>query len=431
MTSSCKPTSRNHFLLTISLSVLLLLAFVSSDVHAQCGAPDQLPTVNCEDAPIICLQDWCYETTQESSPEPWTGFCGFNTSVQNPQFYKIIADSGFIEIEINVSSCSGGQNTLQAALIGACPWEVSDVWDCHNAAPPGSDFVLTAGGDAGQMFWLLIDGSAGSTCEYTITSIYGAYNPEFSEELTMILASDTTLVAGLDVITLEVSPRINFAHGYYWVPGWGPENDTLYTTEPTIDIYVPCDVAPGLYTICARAFSGCDISDTAICVEVEVIDEILEVDIIQVMDTLCTSLPEMAIYKWYDCVSLNTLSTSPCFIPPSTGCYCVEVTTQAGCTVSNCYDFINSSVNAISDKDILISPIPSKGTFDISLSSKFELSAKWTLVDTWGRVIENGNLAQQVSRIELEPIPTSGLYYLKITSPTYQTITTKLLIQAQ
>jgi len=135
-------------------------------------------------------------------------------------------------------------------------------------------------------------------------------------------------------------------------------------------------------------------------------------------------------YRWFDCNSEETLSNAPCFSPPSTGCYCSAVTFANGCIDTACYAFIFSAIPDVVEDQILISPIPSDGTLDIRLSHKISLPVQWTLVDVWGRQLENGKLDQQLSTIPLKVVPPSGVYYFNILSAGNQTITTKLIIEA-
>ncbi len=264
------------------IATWLCILIPTEDLQSQCGAGDQLPSLQCQDAPIICLQNWCTESTNEMLVG-YPGFCGGNTVVNNPQYYAIVAASEIIEFEIHVDYCNGG-TSLQAAILGYCPWEIADVFDCNPGTAPGSTMVLSASGlFIGQQCWLLIDGSAGATCGYTITSVSGVFMPELFGEIAQINASEDSVFQGYQTLTLEAAPAVSNAHGYYWVADWN--TDTITSTLPSTTIYVPCDVLPGTYSICVRAFSGCDTSDTEVCTQIEVLEQ---TDVIKPAATFCS-----------------------------------------------------------------------------------------------------------------------------------------------
>lgn len=308
-----KKTNTSVFRLSTIITFLFYFLLLPLQLVGQCGAPDPLPTPDCENAPLICLNEWCYQTIDQQNPG-WNNYCGPNTIVNNPQFYEIVATEENIYIQINVGSCTGGQNSMQAALILDCPWDIGDVIDCNPGSVEGHPFVLQSGGhEIGQSMWLMIDGSAGSKCDYLIEQTQGIYAPEIVGDITSITASQTSVVQGMDLLTLEASPPIQFAHGFYWIPGWGSDQDTIITPFPNLEIYVPCDVPPGIYSICARGYSGCDITDSEACIDIEVLPLL---DVIKTPSTLCA---EQFPFFWS-----NTVITGP-------GLYTQTFFTEGGC----------------------------------------------------------------------------------------------------
>src|SRR5687767_4571712 len=127
-----KTSSR---LLTSIGSIILCFSGIS-ELRSQCNTPDQQPTVQCVDAPFICVQNACFQTTGEGDPG-WNGFCGANTAINNPQYFEIIPTDECIEIHIHIDGCSSGAG-LQAALVTSCEWQpcpggqapCADVLDC-------------------------------------------------------------------------------------------------------------------------------------------------------------------------------------------------------------------------------------------------------------------------------------------------------------
>jgi hypothetical protein len=174
-----------------------------------------------------------------------------------------------VTIAIHVDNCDNGTG-LQSAILDACPWDNSNVVDCNPGTNPGGTMFLNGVGlVVGQVYWLMIDGSNGATCNYTITVADGIEAPGFGgESLTDGEAIPSSVCQGFNGLTLTASPEIIGAHGYFWVLGWN--GDTITSTFATTTLDVPTDVPPGVYDICVRAFSGCDTSDMDFCFPVEV-----------------------------------------------------------------------------------------------------------------------------------------------------------------
>ena len=294
----------------LSFLFIQLILFSTDRLAGQCGAPDLAPTIECDSAPLICLQNWCYGGTLDANPGH-NSFCGPNTSVHNPQSYKFIVTDEEVMFEIHVDDCDSG-NGLQSAILGACPWETFDVYDCDPGTPPGGTmFLHSTGFEIGQMGWLLIDGSNGSTCSYTITSTFGISQPELVGEISLVTATPTSTIPGYYGITVEATPPVANAHGYYWVHGWS--GDTITSTDNTTFILVPCDIDPGIYTICARAFSGCDTTENETCVEFELP---AHDEIIKSPSTFCS---ETFPFMWFDLTIPGPGTYTQSFPQPS-GC---------------------------------------------------------------------------------------------------------------
>jgi gliding motility-associated-like protein len=247
----------------------LFFSWVSAgSIQAQCNPPDQLPTVDCADAPLVCLLNACYETLNLPGTGP-NGFCGPNTSIQNPQYFQFIPTASTVEIHIHVDNCDMG-SSLQSAILDACPWDVDNVLDCNPGTGPGGTMVLQATGLViGQIYWLMIDGFSGAFCNYTITYTENLFSPGFGgESLTSGEASPDYVCQGYNGVFLSAEPGIANAHGYFWVLEWS--GDTITSTPPNTTLDIPEDVPPGVYEICVKAFSGCDTSDMDFCFDIEI-----------------------------------------------------------------------------------------------------------------------------------------------------------------
>lgn len=249
------------------LSLFVSFLFFASGAYAQCNPPDQEPSTDCSTAPLVCLSNACYETLQ-NPVNCCNGWCGNNTAVHNPEYFQFIPTCPDVVINIHVDGCDSG-NGLQCAILDACPWDNSNVVDCDPGTPPGGTMFLNASGlVVGQVYWLIIDGSGGALCNYTISYTECIFEPGLSGDVTNGEANPASVCQGFNNLQLECSPPVGNAHGYYWVLGWS--GDTITSTLTTTTLDVPANVDPGIYDICVRAFSGCDTMDTEVCFQVEV-----------------------------------------------------------------------------------------------------------------------------------------------------------------
>ena len=161
---------------------MLLIAISINRLTAQCNPPEQLPSPMCQDAPLICLLNSCYETLgiPNSGPSNW---CNGSNTIENPQYFLIIPTALTVEIHIHVDGCESG-SSLQAGIMAECPWGVEDVLACNGGTQPGGTIILQASGlNPGQPYWLMFDGSSGALCSYTIAYVEGTYGPGFEGEL--------------------------------------------------------------------------------------------------------------------------------------------------------------------------------------------------------------------------------------------------------
>ncbi len=258
---------------TVLFSFLLFSFFKA---QSQCNPPSQLPTGDCATAPFTCLVDACYETLSNFGGPPYNGWCGNNTAIHNPQYFAFIPTQPNVQINIHVDGCDNGQG-LQSAILGACPWTNSDVIVCNPGTNQGGTMILQANGlVVGQTYWLVIDGSGGALCQYTIDFVSGIETPGFDDELdpAQTMAVPGVVCQGYDDFTMVTGPQISLAHGYLWVLGWS--GDTVTSTLPIHTIDIPNDAPAGTWDICVRAFSGCDQSEE-VCFQVEIV-EIDDVD---------------------------------------------------------------------------------------------------------------------------------------------------------
>src|SRR5688500_14740654 len=202
---------------------LLFCLFISViKLQSQCNPPQLLPTVQCEKAPLTYLQDACYSTLnipEQGQPE----FCGVCTLIHNPQYFQVIPVDPCIQINIHVDGCTGG-NGLQSALVTSCQWmpcgppgtnpwvPCADVLDCDPEEGVGGTMVLSACGlTPGVPLWIVIDGSNGALCQYTIEYAQGIFEPQIDEEIMSGEASPASVCQGYDDLLMTVAPAITNA----------------------------------------------------------------------------------------------------------------------------------------------------------------------------------------------------------------------------
>ncbi len=236
-----------------------------------------MPTVSCDSAPLVCLTDYCATTLNEPAV-CCMNFCGQNTIINNPQYFRFIATGDTVEIDIHVNACNTGQG-LQSAIVTSCNWApcpggmvpCPEILTCNPGTSPGEIMILKASGLVyGQSYWLLIDGSNGSTCEYKIDYAAGVFEPPLIGELDslMTFANSNVVAQGYQGLQVVTGPAVGNAHGYYWTFGWN--SDTLTTTLPELNINIAANAPPGIWNICVHAFSGCDTTENEICTQIEI-----------------------------------------------------------------------------------------------------------------------------------------------------------------
>ncbi len=274
------------------LLVFILFLFSIAEIKGQCNAEEGGAT--CQEAPLVCLNNLCDATEINQPDGAYSGWCGNNTAIHNPQYFAFIATAAQVQFTVLVGTCTGGQNAIQAAILGSCPWTGADeILDCANNIPSGQTFILEAMNLViGQTYYLVFDGSAGAQCDYTIEMAIGVFEPQLENDLESVSVDpDEPVCQGYNGMVLNAEPEVIGAHGYWWIPEWAPL-DTIETTDPEVTIDIPTDLDPGVYEICVQAFSGCDIGDEIPCIQIEVFEI---PDEVKPPETFC---PEEFPFSW-------------------------------------------------------------------------------------------------------------------------------------
>jgi hypothetical protein len=166
----------------LQLSFLTALSFLCTlHLHGQCNpvtCTTPIPSVNAQDACILPSPDAlnCYvgETTTESPvsfPPTWC------YTIENNHLLGFVADSVEVTLSISCIGCTFG-NAIQAAILQSDDCiNMSFVSTCLGNIPAGTSQLLKASGlIPGEEYYLMIDGSAGALCQYSINGLVCAIN---------------------------------------------------------------------------------------------------------------------------------------------------------------------------------------------------------------------------------------------------------------
>jgi hypothetical protein len=270
------------------IGFLLINLFLPGWANSQCDLPEP-PTITCDSAPMICLDQLCYATTDEHLA-CCNGWCGINTAIDNPQYYSFVASDPSPQINIHVDNCSVG-NGLQCGILDACPWDNANILDCNPGTPPGGTMILKPIVIPGETYILVIDGSNAAVCNYTITLVSGIERVPLTDtlEVSQSFASDSVVCPGYQNLLLTTGPDIPGTH-YEWTLGWN--GATLESDDPSLIVDIDPLAAEGLWSVCVRALSGCD-STASVCFPLKISS------IPTAVKDTATFCPEIFPFSWH------------------------------------------------------------------------------------------------------------------------------------
>jgi hypothetical protein len=137
---------------------------------AQCPMPMQ--SVNAQNAcvnPSPASLDCYYGQTTQDAPESFPpSWC---TTIENNHFFAFVADAPTTNFTIAAYGCASGAAVQAAVLSTADCINFQFVSPCLGNIASGSQQVLTASGlTPGETYYIMIDGSAGAICDYSINA---------------------------------------------------------------------------------------------------------------------------------------------------------------------------------------------------------------------------------------------------------------------
>jgi gliding motility-associated-like protein len=274
-----KDPQMNRFLLIL----LVLISFqVVTMAQPPCNQEIAEPTYNCPDAPIVCdLNYFCSTMPVSISPQS-ASICNAGISLDNPHWFSFIATSNTVTVTINPTNClagGGGQLGLQGAIVSSCPpppggGQFQTVGNCQAIPCATFEFTIGAGGNfnVGQQYWIMLDGCAGSICDYQITNTQGITVPVL-ENPNEITGPFQTCPGGTVTFTVD-DP--DFATTFYWTI----DGTVVTSLGPELEYTFPSGTPEGTYEICLEnAENACyDLIETngyvanSICFEIEVLN---------------------------------------------------------------------------------------------------------------------------------------------------------------
>lgn len=163
--------------------------------------------------------------TQNSWPQLSSAFCG---SIENNSFMYFTASQSTVQLRI-YGSCSGGGNSLQIMFFtvdnpvppSSCDNGPVTSYGCYGAmnlnASPNGVAVSFSGMTPGQDYYIMIDGNAGSICNYKIGADFGVQTSVNSSPsvANICLGNSVTLTAsgGNGTYNWNPNPALNQSSG--------------------------------------------------------------------------------------------------------------------------------------------------------------------------------------------------------------------------
>jgi gliding motility-associated-like protein len=274
---------KNQILILICCSISI------TTIYSQVPCNNEIaePTYTCPEAPIVCdLNYFCSEMPVSISPMN-VYLCNYLISLDNPHWFSFIATSNIVTVTVNPTNCIRGNLPLlglQGGIVSECPPHQSNeffqnVGDCVNDPCATTEFTIGTGGNfiIGQQYWIMLDGCAGSICDYQITHTQGITVP-YLQDPTVITGPEIICPGGTGIFTVD-DPL--FGTTFYWAV----DGIVVTSIGRTLWYTVPEGTPDGIYEICLdNAANACydliihnDYLPSSICFEFEVKENITDV----------------------------------------------------------------------------------------------------------------------------------------------------------
>ncbi|MCF8239495.1 MAG: hypothetical protein K9I85_15135 [Saprospiraceae bacterium] len=259
--------------------ILLILLFNVIHLIAQpCDIPPA--TNNCESAPILCsvneLDGFCTSMSSELTFNAPSPICFNGGAPHNPIWFAFYAGCDEFEMIIQFENCDivMGTTGVQAAIYsyegGICPSSMAtpdEFLSCTGICPSQETLTLHPVGLVnGNIYYLVIDGCAGSACDLSIFITGSCGEPIIQDWSEPISGPLSTCISS----SLTFSIPLPEGATELW---WYLDSVELYMSqEDSINLAL---TTPGTYVLCVDALNPCQsvFEDPAqTCITIEVFD---------------------------------------------------------------------------------------------------------------------------------------------------------------
>lgn len=264
---------------SLYLVLSLILLNLPSTLFGQCPPPGFPDAGNNCGTPILCenLDGYCNEINNNNQQR---GFpcCGNGWVLNNDEWFGFFAGSTTITIQITPANCSGGQQGLQGAIYDACPpfnplpapgsaWCNANMMDIQCQCTEDPFILSSANFVVGEVYWIVLDGCAGSVCDYSVDVLEGS-TVGFAPDNPGPVTGPSTICAGTSG-DYSLAP-VNGAITYTWT--LTPSNAGTITGGNDNDVTVNwANGFNGTASLCVTTSNQCYNNPTPSCIEVEVI----------------------------------------------------------------------------------------------------------------------------------------------------------------
>jgi|GEM_PF-1453825 len=142
----------------------------------------------CSGAPTIAnLNGYCGNTSASYTPDQATGLtsAGFCGSIENNSWLSFVASATTAQFNVSVDNCYSSSHTwsystsgIQMQVFGTSDCSTFTAYsNCWFPGIPTDGFVTATGLTPGQTYYLMIDGTFGDNCDYTIGASAGVVLP--------------------------------------------------------------------------------------------------------------------------------------------------------------------------------------------------------------------------------------------------------------
>lgn len=249
---------------------LLKIFIVSWLVFSLCVTYAQDPSPNCFTAPVSC--DGYSGVNPVGGPAMNNGWCANVGVVDNPGYIAFLASGNIMEFDVNWGSCTiagGGATGIQYGIYSSNCADVPDnPIDCGNNCAATGSYNISIPTIPGEFYILMIDGCAGSRCDFTIDVVQGVGRQQVEEfgpsELINGLSNYEICRGAIDpsCLTFNIS-LVDLATEYLWTYN---DNEIDVSSDPSLELnFSPVDGD----ILCVQGISQCD-SNEAVCITFDV-----------------------------------------------------------------------------------------------------------------------------------------------------------------